>query len=273
MQIDKKLRSYQLILWLLYNLCTIVGYSIDVHDWNLALMVSTLLILPISLFRYEVEGVPEALRKSIWVTLTTVTLLLFGVGVYLEPLHDQSAFAIKLGAFFYILAVAVPHWHAFEEDSKTEKSQSNKKIYFTMFVNLTFFLVLASIAIVLAIGDVHPWVVALLAVYVIAFLCTGLYYSRMRHNAAFGTFSAVLYVASILLYGAYLGYDTERPDTPENVENFGFAGAAVLCLSILGTHVWGDLFRMEDPEMKEGPIRPEDRTAGFDALNVRSLVF
>lgn len=268
---NKKVIAYQLVLWLLYNLCTVVGYSIHDHEWNLALMVCTLLILPVSYVRYGVDWVPLPLIKSVWVTLTTVVLLLFGVGIYLEPLDGESAFALKLGAGFYALAVALPHWTAFKEEKETESAKN--KPYFNLFVYLTFFLVLASILLVLLMGHVHPWVAALLGVYVLAFLATGLYYSRMRTNAAFGTFSAVLYVASILLYGAYLGYDTERPDTPENVEDFGFAGAAVLCFSILGTHVWGDLFEAVQPETKSrGPILRDEKDSRLD-LNVKSLVF
>mgnify|MGYP001407733183 CR=1 FL=1 len=270
MKIDQQVINYQLVLWLLYNLCTVVGYIIHDHDWNLALMVSTLLILPVSYIRYGVDWVPEIMGKSVWVTLTTVVLLLFGVGIYLEPLDGESAFAIKLGAGFYALAVFFPQWQQLKQNAQN-KSPSNA-VYFQAFLYVTFILTMGSIIYIFSGGHLDPWIVALPIVYGLAFLCTMLYYSSPQQNPYFGSLCVVLYMASVLLYGAYLGYDTERPDTPENVEDFGFAGAAVLCFSILGMHVWGDIFAVQPETKSGGPILRGEKDSRLD-LNVRSLVF
>lgn len=76
----------QSLLWLAYFACAAVGYNEVQDEWTLALLCSTASILPFSYVYYYWFKGDNKLLKPLWIILTTMTLFLYGIAAYLEPL-------------------------------------------------------------------------------------------------------------------------------------------------------------------------------------------
>lgn len=251
--------SWMFLLWVGYTVCASVGWvtsNDDDYGWKLALMVASMSILPLACVRYYIvkEEKNIVIVKSIWVTLTVVVLLLYGVAVYQEPMHSESPHAMKIGIALYIVAVVVPHYQAFSDPH--DKDKEFKGTHFVSFVTISSFLVLA-LALGLLVADMSAWTVATFVVYFIAFILTSLYYKLKRYQWV-GTLGVAFYVGAFVLLGVYTGHDAGRADSPMVLEAVLLCTVVCLTLLIVGTHVWGDAFGG----------RPD-----FPTFNIKSLVF
>ena len=253
--------SWMLLLWVGYTVCASVGWvtsNDDDYGWKLALMVASMSILPLACLRYYIfkeGGKHIVIVKSIWVTLTVVVLLLYGVAVYQEPMHSESPHAMKIGIALYIVAVVVPHYQAFSH-APDDEDKEFKGTHFVSFVTISSFLVLA-LALGLLVADMSAWTVATFVVYFIAFILTSLYYKLKRYQLV-GTLGVAFYVGAFVLLGVYTGHDAGRADSPMALEAVLLCTVVCLTLLIVGTHVWGDAFGG----------RPR-----ISMFNIKSLVF
>ena len=253
--------SWMFLLWVGYTVCASVGWVTsngDDYGWKLALMVASMSILPLACVRYYYivkEKKNIVIVKSIWVTLTVVVLLLYGVAVYQEPMHSESPHAMKIGIALYIVAVVVPHFQAFSHSHDDEDKEFKGK-HFVSFVTISSFLVLA-LALGLLVADMSAWTVATFVVYFIAFILTSLYY-KLKMDQLVGTLGVAFYVGAFVLLGVYTGHDAGRADSPMVLEAVLLCTVVCLTLLIVGTHVWGDALGGRSP---------------LPTFNIKSLVF
>jgi len=253
--------SWMFLLWVGYTVCASVGWvtsNDDDYGWKLALMIASMSILPLACVRYYIDYTDKKktyiIVKSIWVTLTAVVLLLYGVAVYQEPMHSESPHAMKIGIALYIVAVVVPHYQAFLRPPKKDKEF--KGTHFVPFVTISSFLVLA-LALGLLVADMSAWTVATFVVYFIAFILTSLYY-KLKMDQWVGTLGVAFYVGAFVLLGVYTGHDAGRAHSPMVLEAVLLCTVVCLTFLIVGTHVWGDAFGG----------RP-----ALSKFNIKSLVF
>ena len=132
----QKLVNVQSLLWVGYSVCAAISCFSHYSDWTLALLVTSLSVLPVAYLNYVYipDNAPYLERsiRILWMCVTSIVLFLFGVCAHIEGL--QEPWPAKIGTGFYVIAVVYPHMKVFDEKIKEEMKN---KTLFLIYMNLS----------------------------------------------------------------------------------------------------------------------------------------
>lgn len=239
---DDKARfvAVQFVLWIAYASSAVVAH-LDINSpWSLALVIVTAVLIPFvsTLYYYIlpwIDAQPWARKtvQSLWISVTTGAILLFGVSTYEEG--ASQPFAAKLGSALYFFTIVWSHTGLYQDGNSPKLPGKN---LFTAYVAISGLLyVTASFFLAF-----HPEFVAwrlILPIVSLFGLLGWLSYFSGHFQGSWPATSLLVFVTSlpVFLYGITLS-DMENESYDETYSYVAIGGTVVLVLTFPVVHWW-----------------------------------